>query len=316
VRETLDSLVDRGFVSMDGLSVEPTSLGRLASKYYLDLATARRFHDLSGRSYVDVDAVLDAVAGASEFDSVSCRAAETDAVDSVLAGVDTPLEGGNRKVLAICRAAMSGSTPTELRSDAWVIRQNALRLLAALREFLDTFAGPRAANLARRVEARVEHGVSRDAVGLTAVDGVGSRRAGRLSSAGLRTPADLVAAGTETLTRADLSEGVAERVVDSAKSLPAIELDWGAFPDTVTRGTSNVQEVTVANTGGGARTGVRVTVNGVEMTTKTTYLSDATRVPVGVFGATDDELTFRVEVTFPDLPLLPVSEERTVRVVD
>jgi hypothetical protein len=52
------------------------------------------------------------------------------------------------------------------------------------------------------------------------------------------------------------------------------------------------------------------------MTTKTTYLSDATRVPVGVFGATDDELTFRVEVAFPDLPLLPVSEERTVRVVD
>jgi replicative superfamily II helicase len=316
VRETLDSLVDRGFVSMDGLRVEPTSLGRLASKYYLDLATARRFHDLSEREYVDVDAVLDAVAGASEFDSVSCRASETDAVDSVLAGVDTSLDGGNRKVLAICRASMSGSTPTELRSDAWVIRQNALRLLAALREFLDTFAGPRAANLARRVEARVEHGVSRDAVGLTAVDGIGSRRAGRLSSAGLSTPADLVAAGPEELTRADLSEGVAERVVTSAAALPAIEVEWGAFPETVERGTSSVREVSVENTGGSARTGVRVTVNDVEMTTKTTYLSDVTRVPVGVFGATDDELTFRVEVTFPDLPLLPVRAERTVGVVD
>jgi replicative superfamily II helicase len=316
VRETLDSLVDRGFVEMEGLSVEPTSLGRLASKYYLDLDTARRFHDLAGREAVDADAVLDAVAGAAEFDSVSCRSAETDAVESVLTGVDTTLEGGNRKVLAICRAAMAGSTPADLRSDAWVIRQNALRLLAALREFLDTFAGPRAANLARRIEARVEHGVSRDAVGLTAVDGVGSRRAGRLASAGLRTPADLVAAGASELTRADLSEGVAERVVESAANLPAIEVDWGAFPDRVERGTSTVEQVAVANTGGSARTGLRVTVNGVEMTTKTTYLSDATRVPVGVFGATEDELTFRVEVTFPDLPLLPVHEERTVRVVD
>ncbi|WP_136592482.1 DEAD/DEAH box helicase [Salinigranum halophilum] len=316
VRETLESLVARGFVEMSELRVEPTSLGRLASKYYLDLATAQRFYELSQRDYIDADAVLDCVSAASEFDSVSCRAAETDAVDSVLTGVDTSLDGGNRKVLAICRASMTGSTPADLRSDAWVIRQNALRLLAALREFLDTFSGPRAANLARRIEARVDHGVSRDAVGLTAVDGIGSRRASRLATAGLRTPADLVAAGVTELTRADLSEGVAERVVTSAEALPAIDIDWGAFPETVSRGTSTVQQVGVTNTGGSARTGVRVTVNDVEMTTKTTYLSDSTRVPVGVFGATDDELTFRVEVSFPDLPLLPVHEERVVSVVD
>jgi len=316
VRETLESLVARGFVEMSELRVEPTSLGRLASKYYLDLATAQRFYELSQRDYIDADAVLDCVSAASEFDSVSCRAAETDAVDSVLTGVDTSLDGGNRKVLAICRASMTGSTPADLRSDAWVIRQNALRLLAALREFLDTFSGPRAANLARRIEARVDHGVSRDAVGLTAVDGIGSRRASRLATAGLRTPADLVAAGVTELTRADLSEGVAERVVTSAEALPAIDIDWGAFPETVSRGTSTVQQVGVTNTGGSARTGVRVTVNDVEMTTKTTYLTDSTRVPVGVFGATDDELTFRVEVSFPDLPLLPVHEERVVSVVD
>jgi hypothetical protein len=301
---------------MSELKVEPTSLGRLASKYYLDLATAQRFYELSQRDYIDVDAVLDCVSAASEFDSVSARSAETDAVNSVLTGVDSNLEGGNRKVLAICRASMTGSTPADLRSDAWVIRQNALRLLAALREFLDTFSGPRAANLARRIEARVDHGVSRDAVGLTAVDGIGSRRASRLASAGLRTPADLVAAGVTELTRADLSEGVAERVVKSAKGLPAIDIDWGAFPDTVARGTSTVKQVGITNTGGNARTGIRVTVNDVEMTTKTTYLSDSTRVPVGVFGATDDELTFRVEVSFPDLPLLPVHEDRVVRVVD
>ncbi|WP_136600514.1 DEAD/DEAH box helicase [Salinigranum halophilum] len=316
VRETLESLVERGFVEMSELRVEPTSLGRLASKYYLDLATAQRFYELSQRDYIDADAVLDCVSAASEFDSVSCRAAETDAVDSVLTGVDTSLDGGNRKVLAICRASMTGSTPADLRSDAWVIRQNALRLLAALREFLDTFSGPRAANLARRIEARVDHGVSRDAVGLTAVDGIGSRRASRLATAGLRTPADLVAAGVTELTRADLSEGVAERVVTSAEALPAIDIDWGAFPETVSQGTSTVQQVGVTNTGGSARTGVRVTVNDVEMTTKTTYLTDSTRVPVGVFGATDDELTFRVEVSFPDLPLLPVHEERVVSVVD
>ncbi len=74
-------------------------------------------------------------------------------------------------------------------------------------------------------------------------------------------------------------------------------------------------EVGVRSTGGGARAGVRVTVNDVEMTATTTYLGE-TNVPVGVFGADHAELTYAVEVTFPELPLAPVREERVVRVVD
>ncbi|QCJ46743.1 DEAD/DEAH box helicase [Haloprofundus sp. MHR1] len=312
VRDTLETLVDRGFVETDeSLAVNPTTLGRLASKYYLRLETSRRFADLAERDRIAVDDVLEAVAGASEFDSVSARQAEQDAVDSVLAGVDTTLEDGNRKVLAILHAGMAGSTPADLRSDAWVIRQNALRLLAALREFLDEFAGPRAANLARRIEARVEHGVSRDAAALTAVDGIGPTRASKLATGGLASPADVVDAGVEELTRAGLSDGVAERVVERAKSLPRLEIEWGAFPESIARGESEMREVTVKNVGGAARTGLRVTVNGVEMSQKTTYLSDQTTVPVAVFGA-QDELEFRVEAAFPELPLAPVVDSRTV----
>jgi replicative superfamily II helicase len=325
VRGTLESLVERGFVETDeDLRIEATTLGTLASKYYLRLATARCFADLCERDRVTVDGVLAAVAGAAEFHDVSARQSELDAVESVLTGVeadlDADLDPGPRKVLAILRASMTNSTPSELRSDAWVIRQNALRLLAALREFLDRFAGPRAANLARRVEARVDNGVSRDAVALTAVDGVGAGRAGKLAAGGLRTPRDLVEAGVEELTRAGLSEGVAERVVESARDLPAVDVEWGSFPESIATGENEMCEVTVRNRGGGARAGVRVTAkkggddSGVEMNRKTTYLSDATTVPVGVFGAPADELEFRVEVTFPDLPLLPHVNSRTVRV--
>ncbi|MFB6108211.1 MAG: DEAD/DEAH box helicase [Haloplanus sp.] len=321
VRETLESLVDRGFVETDSdLGVEATALGRLASKYYLRLSTARAFRHLADRERIDADAILETVAAAAEFDSVSARQSEQDAVNSVLGdGAQSGDEGadlgdGGRKVLAILQSSTSGSTPSDLRSDAWVIRQNALRLLAALGEFLDRFAGPRAANLARRVEARVDHGVSRDAVGLTAVDGVGAGRASKLATGGLRRPSDVVDAGADELVRAGLSEGVADRVVESARDLPAVAVEWGAFPETVARGDSEMREVTVRNEAGGARVGVRVTVNGVEMHEKATYLSGATTVPVGVFGADDDELDFRVEVTFPDLPLLPEGDERTVRV--
>jgi len=127
----------------DDLAIEPTGLGRLASKYYLRLDTARRFRRLADHETLTVDSVLETVASsAGEFDSVSARSAESDAIDRILDGRDTDLEDGHRKVFAILLAGMADSIPSDLRSDAWVIRQNALRLLAALSEFLDRFAGP------------------------------------------------------------------------------------------------------------------------------------------------------------------------------
>jgi replicative superfamily II helicase len=325
VSRTLSELVADGFVDRDGLRVEATRLGQLASKFYLRLETARRFADLAERCEaaaggepddppIDADDLLTAVAGATEFDSVSARSDEEDAVAAVL-GSDAPdeLDAGQRKVLAILRSGMTGTTPTELKSDAWVIRQNALRLLAALREFLDNLAPGRFANLACRVEARVEHGVSEDAVALTAIDGVGSGRAGKLAAEGLSTPADVVRAGVSGLVSAGLSEGVAEQVVSNARDLPVVVVDWGDFPETVAPGDHDMREVTVANNGGGARAGLRVTVNGREMTAKPAYLGQTT-LPVGVFGADTDELRFTVEITFPSLPLDPITSSRTVTV--
>ncbi|WP_324665115.1 DEAD/DEAH box helicase [Haloarcula sediminis] len=325
VSEELSALVADGFVERDGLHVEATRLGQLASKFYLRLDTARRFADLAERCEAaagDGDAadpigagdLLATVAGATEFDSVSARSDEQDAVSAVV-GSDAPdeLDAGQRKVLAILRSGMTGTTPTELKSDAWVIRQNALRLLAALREFLDNLAPGRFANLACRVEARVEHGVSDDAVGLTAIDGVGSGRAGKLAAAGLSSPSDIIRAGVSGLVSAGLPEGVAEQVAANARDLPIVVVDWGEFPETIAAGDRDMREVTVANNGGGTRAGLRVTVNGREMTAKPAYLGQTT-LPVAVFGADADDLTFTVEVTFPDQPLDPVTSSRTVDV--
>jgi len=186
--------------------------------------------------------------------------------------------------------------------------------LAALGEFLERFAGPRAANLLARIEARLEHGVSREAVALTAIDGVGAGRAETLAQGGLTTPGKIVDAGVNELTRAGITAGVAERIVKSAGELPQITVDWGEFPDSIARGENEMSEVTVSTTAGSAAAGIRVTVNGVEMHQKRCYLSDSVAVPVGVFGAAED-LEFTVEVTFPDLSLLPVRESRLVDVV-
>jgi replicative superfamily II helicase len=321
VSDTLEQLVDRGFVERDGLSLSPTRLGRLASKFYLRLDTAREFADLARRAEggdgtateLTTDDVLRAVATAAEFDSASARKDERDAVRAVLGDRERNLDPGPRKVLAILDSSMDSATPAELRSDAWVIRQNALRLLAALRAFLDHLGTAAAANLAARVEARIEHGVSADAVGLTALDGVGSGRASRLATKGLQSPADVREAGVSGLVEAGLSEGVAKQVAGSAQSLPALQFDWGEFPDAIASGGNEMCEVTVTNAGDGARAGVRVTVNGHEMTTTDGYLGTTT-LPVGVFGGDADTLTYTAEVYFPDLPLAPVSDSRTVRI--
>ena len=317
VRGKLDRLVEHGFVDAgEDLSLSATSLGMVASKFYLRLGTAERFRSLATSEGVDGDAILGAVATATEFDSVSARSSEKDAIDAVLVGRDTgEMTPGQRKVLAIVESSMSGSTPAELRSDAWVIKQNALRLLAACRAFLERFADGHAANAAERVAARVDDGVAADAVGLTAVDGVGSGRASKLATEGYATPADLVAAGVDALEDAGLAAGVAERVVESATELPAPRIEWGAFPESVAPGENDVREVRVVNDGGGANAHVKVTVNGdVEMTATETYLGDEVTTPVAVFGADDDELTYEVSVAFPERPLVPVRETRTVRV--
>ncbi|MFB6136838.1 MAG: DEAD/DEAH box helicase [Halobacteriaceae archaeon] len=333
VRETVSDLVDRGFLEREDLDLAPTPLGRLASTFYLRLSTASDFRDLAAGLEVDAAlgadpdggdaadaaaAVLRAVAGAAEFDSVSARADEREAVETVLgrharpgASERSPAE---RKVLAVLYGSMHGDVPGELRSDAWVIRQNALRLLAACRAVLDEVAGPAAANLAARLAARVEHGVPADAVGLAAIDGVGAGRATTLADAGLTTPGDVVEAGVDGLVAAGLAEGVAERVRDAATDIPRPRVEWGSFPASVPRGGNDLREVTVVNDGAGARAGVRVTVNGVEMTARDRFLDDDLAVPVGVFGADADRLDFRVSVAFPDLPLSPTVATRTVRV--
>jgi hypothetical protein len=49
------------------------------------------------------------------------------------------------------------------------------------------------------------------------------------------------------------------------------------------------------------------------MTSKATYLGQTT-LPVGVFGGTTEQLEFTVHVTFPELPLRPITNSRTVTV--
>ena len=123
----------------------------------------------------------------------------------------------------------------------------------------------------------------------------------------------LSSAGVDGLVSAGLSEGLAERVLEQARSLPDLSFEWSDVPETIARGENAMAEVTVRNGGDGSPAGIRVTVNGVEMSAETRYLGTTT-LPVGVFGGDAETLTYEVEVAFSGLPLLPAVDSRTVRV--
>jgi len=125
----------------------------------------------------------------------------------------------------------------------------------------------------------------------------------------------VVEAGVDGLVAAGLAAGVAERVLEAARDLPVVEVDWGDLPGTVARGERAIHEVSVRTTAGAARAGLRVTVNGMEMTAKDSYLG-ATELPVAVFGGDADRLDLAVRVAFPALPLPPSVHTRTVTVTD
>ncbi len=316
VRSVLEDLQDRGFVEQaeDG-TLQATPTGQLASRYYLRLPTAERFRELVTVEPEDRE-ILRTVTRAKEFDSVSARGDERDAIESVLGPGSGSVDQGARKVLAILEASMNGALPPELRSDAWIIQQNARRLLHALRAFFDRFERPAGANRCRRIEARVDTGVPAEAVSLTAIDGVGSGRGRRLAQAGITDPAGVIEAGVAGLVEAGLSEDVAQNVCRQAEGVPRIEIEWGAFPETIPSGENDLRQVEIRTKGGGAQVGIRVTVNGVEMTRSIEYVADSVTVPVGVFGADAEELTYAIEVTFPDHPLEPTTTSRTVSVED
>ncbi len=313
----LERLIDDGFVTKSSGTIQSTQLGQLTSSFYLRLPTAKQFRDFctaarDGQPIADED-VLAVIATAAEFDSVSARRAEQDACSAVLTTDATAFDPGATKVLAILQAEMTGAMPEELKSDAWIIRQNALRLLAALRVFCEEFARPRHANLVRRIEARLEYGVDDEFVDLTAIECIGRGRAQQLANDGICSPSDVHSLECSDLMDAGVTRKVAEHILDQADGIPAVTFEWNGLHDCIQTGENRMGEVTIRNGNDGVTAGIHLTVNGVEMTHKTRYLGETT-VPVGIFGADVDELTYTIEVSFPTLPIHPVTDTTTVSV--
>jgi hypothetical protein len=299
----VNALIEKGFAVEAQDNLLPTDLGTLASKYYLRLDTARGFKQL--REGPSDEELLNAVASAEEFISVVVRRNELSAIK----GAQAHYTGPKSKIYAILKAYIErGEVPEVLRSDAWLIRQNALRLLSALEAFLLRFNAPETVLRAKILALRLEYGAPEKLCPLLQLDGVGIKQATQLYAQGIRSPFDI----TGTM----LSRLVAgSRIAQSISKLPEIVIDM-QLPDSIAFGQGLMCHATLANARGGARVSVTVFANGLKMLRDSFYLANGytKSIPIGTYGSQNERVTYQVRVDHLDCVEAPQIREKVIMI--
>ncbi|MGZ4864470.1 MAG: DEAD/DEAH box helicase [Halobacteriota archaeon] len=301
----INSLIKQGFAGeADGLLL-PTDLGKLASKYYLRLNTAREFAQL--REGPTDEELLDAVASAEEFADVVVRRNEVSAIKRT----QSSYQGHKSKVRSILDTYIGrGEIAEALKSDAWLIRQNALRLLSALEAFIERFNAPETVLRTRILALRLEYGASEELSSLLQLDGIGIKQATQLHAQGVRSPSDL--------TPAILSRLVfGARIAESIDRLPKITIDM-KLPDSIPFGQSAMCYATISNAQGGARLTVTVFANGLKMFRDSFYLAKgySKSIPIGVYGSGNVQVCYQARIDFLNCIEPPMTREKTIIVTE
>jgi replicative superfamily II helicase len=301
----VNSLIRQGFTVETEGRLLPTDLGKLASKYYLRLNTARGFAQL--RESPTDEELLDAVDSAEEFADVVVRRNEVSAIKRT----QSSYQGHKSKVRAILDTYIGrGEIAEALRSDAWLIRQNALRLLSALKAFLERFNAPETVLRARILELRLEYGAPEELCALLQLDGLGIKQATLLHAQGVKSPFDITAAMLSRLVSGT-------RIARSIEQLPNITLDMH-LPDSVQFGQSAMCYATISNARGGARLTVTVSANGLKMFRDSFYLAKgySKSIPIGVYGSENPHVCYQARVDFLNCIETPITKEKTIVVTE
>ncbi|MFX0090603.1 MAG: DEAD/DEAH box helicase [Candidatus Hodarchaeota archaeon] len=126
-------------------ALSATTMGQIAAQFYLRLKTAKVFdHWANDAKGVEVVDVLCTIAQADEFATVPARKHEHKAIEQITGFVGirkyTVMPWNERKVVFLIWLFLTGAEiPLQLRTEAYTIRENARRLLGALREFTDFY---------------------------------------------------------------------------------------------------------------------------------------------------------------------------------
>lgn len=304
LEECLSLLIHNGFVIESDMGLRPTELGNLGSKYYLHLSTALRFREL--RQSPSDEELLVAVSSADEFSDVVIRRNEASAVKRALTGQ----KGAKSKVLAILKAYMEkGEVPEELRSDAWIIKQNAMRLFSALEAFLLEFNAPESVQRAKVLALRLEYGGPEELCPLLQLEGIGIKQATALFARGVRTPFDITAEHISKLISG-------EKVARAIAKIPLISVEL-ELPGLIRFGENQICYAAINNSGGWGGVCVTVSANGLPMLRDVFHLpkNSSKSVPVGIFGSKNAQVNYEVRVDYLNCLANPIVVQKVVTIV-
>ncbi|MFX1535147.1 MAG: DEAD/DEAH box helicase [Promethearchaeota archaeon] len=145
MQTVITTLLKDGILTGTEKELSSTKIGEIAARFYLRLKTAKMFDRWAKEAEnVEIADVLAILAKAEEFATVPARRHEHKAIEQISSFVGirkyTGMPWNERKVVFLIWLFLTGAViPLQFRTEAYTIKENALRILGALREFTDSY---------------------------------------------------------------------------------------------------------------------------------------------------------------------------------
>jgi len=277
IRSKVRWLEEHGFMSRENHKFKATKLAEIACNYYLELETAELFYN-NIKDVSEETNILSLVSKAKEFADIIVRRVEKKFLKTVLSNIDTSLTKDlnepQKKVLAILLSYLKQIKIMEdLRADSWIIKQNSLRLLAALEKLATELRKEEEISRSiRLLNFKLEKGAIDEQIELTQVPGIGPKTADLLLQGGIKNLDQLLQISAYDLTRIGLPPKMAKKILEEAKNLPkaTISMKINQIPEP-----ENIMElqITVQNNGKSGRFLISIWLNNKELLRKPATIS-------------------------------------------
>ncbi|MFB0560929.1 MAG: DEAD/DEAH box helicase [Candidatus Lokiarchaeia archaeon] len=317
IRRKVRWLEEHGFIIRENNKFKATKLAEIACNYYLDLETAELFCN-KVKDVSDETDILSLVSRAKEFEDIVVRRVEKKFLKTVLSNIDTPfkeeLNEPQKKVLAILISYLKQIKIMEdLRADSWIIKQNSLRLLAALERFATELTTEDTSRSIRLLNFKLEKGALDEQIELIQVPGIGTKTVDLLLSRSVKTLDQLLQMSAYDLTRIGLPPKTSKKILKEAKNLPkaTISVKINQTPDS-----ENVIELqtTVQNSGKPGRFLISIMLNNKEILKKSATISKDTpwNLPLKL-NISNSPIENKVKIDYLDLFRAPETLQTTIK---
>lgn len=233
VKDEVKDLISNGFVDFnpDIYDFHPTQLGIITSVYYINIKTAILFKGSARRENLTLLEVLEIISKADEFSKVVVRPKEHALIKKILKDRTVNVRGGSLKVAAILLAYMHGEIPSEFRSDGWVIKQNAERLLKALEYVFQNYSSPSNATTVKNTSMMIKNSIPDEAEPLLQIHSIDIKTVKILTQHDIKNLQELATQTPQTLNAIGINKTKAKSILREIEKYQTDYLQQKLIPD-------------------------------------------------------------------------------------